>query len=102
MSIKFRMYCIDFSALVYLLLLAFMFTLFLLVKAINHFILVLIFLDVLILINIILLCVSTIVTANPVGYITALFILGVAAADTAVGLGLFILYFKTTNKFSVN
>ena len=36
----------------------------------------------------------TILTQNAIGYSYALILLGVAAADTAVGLGLFILFFK--------
>jgi NADH:ubiquinone oxidoreductase subunit K len=36
-----------------------------------------------------------------IGFIYALLLIGVAATDTAVGLGLFILYFKTSNKVSI-
>jgi NADH-quinone oxidoreductase subunit K len=70
-------------------------------QVLNHFILVLVFLDLLILSNILLFVLSTVITQNPVGYISAIIVIGVAAADTAVGLGLFILYYKTTNQVSI-
>ena len=61
----------------------------------------LVFLDLLLLANVLIFIIVTILTLNPIGYISALVILGVAAADTAVGLGLFILYFKSTNQISI-
>lgn len=69
--------------------------------ALDHFIIVLVFLDLLLLTSILLFLVYTLVTQNSIGYSYALIILGVAAADTAVGLGLFILFFKTTNNVSI-
>lgn len=73
----------------------FLITLLFLVAALEHFILVLIFLDLILLLNIILFVVYTQLTGELLGYNYALLLLGVAAADTAVGIGLFILYFKT-------
>jgi NADH:ubiquinone oxidoreductase subunit K len=45
--------------------------------------------------------VYTILTGNSIGYSHALLILGIAAADTAVGLGLFLVYHKATNSVSI-
>lgn len=95
------MLILDFSLFFYFLFVFFFFTLLLILQVLNHFILVLVFLDLLLLSNILLFVLSTIVTQNPVGYVAALLVLGVAAADTAVGLGLFVLYFKTTNQVSI-
>jgi NADH-quinone oxidoreductase subunit K len=95
------MFVIDFSSFFYFIFIFFFFTLFLLIQVLHHFILVLVFLDLLLLANVILFILVTILTLNPVGYISALLVLGVAAADTAIGLGLFILYFKSTNQISI-
>lgn len=95
------MFILDFSLFIYFILVFFTLNLLLLVAAIDHFILVLIFLDLLLLTNILLFAVHTIVTHNPIGYNYALIVLGIAAADTAVGLGLFILYYKATSRVSI-
>ena len=63
---------------------------------IDHFIITLIFLDLLILINIVFFILSTIITQNILGYNYALILLGIAASETAVGLGLFILSYKAS------
>jgi NADH:ubiquinone oxidoreductase subunit K len=62
---------------------------------------ILIFLDMLLLLNVFLSCVAALLVVGPEGYIYAFFILGTAAADTAVGLGLFILYYKSTGSVSL-
>lgn len=95
------MIILDFSLFFYSIFILFFFTLLLLLQVLNHFILVLVFLDLIILSNILLFVLSTVVTQNPVGYIAALIVIGVAAADTAIGLGLFILYYKATNQVSI-
>lgn len=69
--------------------------------ALDHFIVALVFLDLLLLVNIILMLLFTATTGFAIGYNYALLLLGVAAADTAVGLGLFILYFKTSGAVSI-
>lgn len=94
-------YNFDFSYLFYFTFTFFIANLLLVMVALDHFIIVLVFLDILILTNIIIFIVYTLLSQNPVGYSYALIILGVAAADTAVGLGLFILFFKTTNNVSI-
>lgn len=95
------MYILDFSFFFYFIFLFFFFTLFFLLQVLHHFVLVLVFLDLLLLANVLLFILVTILTHNPVGYISAIIILGVAAADTAIGLGLFILYFKNTGRVSI-
>lgn len=72
--------------------------LFLLPFACRHFILALIFLDLTLLMCTFLFLFFTIITTNQVGYTYALFILGIGACDTAIGLGLFILVSKMTYK----
>ncbi len=94
-------YNFDFSYLFYFTFTFFIANLLLVMVALDHFIIVLVFLDILILTNIIIFIVYTLLSQNPLGYSYALIILGVAAADTAVGLGLFILFFKTTNNVSI-
>ena len=66
-----------------------------------NFVLVLLMLDMLLLCNIVLFIVSAAYTNSEIGYISAVIVLGVAAADTAVGLGLFILYFRSTQTISI-
>jgi NADH-quinone oxidoreductase subunit K len=95
------MFILDFSLLFYFIFIFFFFTVFLLLQVLHHFILVLVFLDLLLLANVLLFILVTILTLNPIGYIAALIVLGVAAADTAIGLGLFILYFRSTNEISI-
>jgi len=72
----------------------------LLIVAFSHFLIVLIFLDLLLLSNILLLILYTVVFNDSLGYVYALLLLGVAATETAVGLGLFIVYFKATGSVS--
>lgn len=95
------MYTFHFSYFFYFIFTFFVTNLLLILVAVDYFILVLVFLDLLLLTNILLFIIYTLLTNNPVGYCNALIILGVAAADTAVGLGLFILFFKTTNSVSI-
>jgi NADH-quinone oxidoreductase subunit K len=95
------MYIFDFSLFLYFIFTFFIANLLLIMVALDHFIIVLVFLDLLLLTSILLFIVHTLLTQNPIGYSYALVILGVAAADTAVGLGLFILFFKTTNNVSI-
>jgi NADH-quinone oxidoreductase subunit K len=95
------MLILDFSLFFYFIFVFFLFTLVLMLQVLSHFILVLVFLDLLLIANILIFILSTIVTQNPIGYITALIVIGVAAADTAIGLGLFILYFRSTNQVSI-
>jgi len=59
-------------------------------------------LDLLLLTNILLFVVYTILTHSPIGYDYALLVLGIAAADTSVGLGLCILYFKASGSVAIN
>lgn len=92
---------LDFSLVIYFLLTFFVLNLVLLVFALSHFILVLVFLDLLLLINIFVLVFYSFLTGSAVGYVYALIVLGVAAADTAVGLGLFVLFFKTRGVVSL-
>jgi NADH:ubiquinone oxidoreductase subunit K len=90
--------------LTYFLLFTFVFfllNLVLLLASLDHFILVLIFLDLLLLTNAFMFIVYTILTGFPIGYSYGLLILGIAAADTAVGLGLFLVYHKATNSISI-
>jgi NADH-quinone oxidoreductase subunit K len=95
------MYTFDFSFFFYFIFTFFIANLLLIMVALDHFIIVLVFLDLLLLTSILLFIVYTLLTQNSIGYSYALIILGVAAADTAVGLGLFILFFKTTNNVSI-
>lgn len=95
------MFNVNLSYFFYFIFLFFILNLLLLIVALDYFILVLVFLDFLLLSSILLFILYSQITNNPIGYSSALLILGVAAADTAVGLGLFILYFKTTNKVSI-
>jgi len=95
------MYHFDFSFFFYFIFTFFIANLLLIMLALDHFIISLIFLDLLLLTSILLFIVYTVLTHQAIGYSYALIILGVAAADTAVGLGLFILFFKTTNKVSI-
>jgi len=95
------LYNFDFSFFFYFIFLFFTINILLIVVSIDHFIIVLVFLDLLLITNILLFTVYTLLTQNPVGYSYALVILRVAAADTAVGLGLFILYFKSTGNVSI-
>lgn len=95
------MYNFDFSFFFFFIFTFFIANLLLIMVALDHFIIVLVFLDILLLTSILLFIVYTLLTQNPIGYSYALIILGVAAADTAVGLGLFILFFKTTNNVSI-
>lgn len=89
------MLVLDFSFCVYFTFAFFTLNVLLIVSALNHFIIVLVFLDLLLLLNIFLLVLYTFLTGSSLGYSYALIILGVAAADTAIGLGLFVLFFKT-------
>jgi NADH:ubiquinone oxidoreductase subunit K len=93
---------INFSFIFSFLILFFIISLFFLLLSLNHFIIVLIFLDLLLLVNILLLIIYTQITTEVIGYNYALLLLGVAASDTAVGLGLFILYYKTQGVVSIN
>lgn len=95
------MYYFDFSFFFYFIFAFFIANLLLLMLALDHFIIALVFLDLLLLTSILLFIIYTVLTNQAIGYSYALIILGVAAADTAVGLGLFILFFKTTNKVSI-
>jgi len=92
---------LDFSFVFFLLLCFFFVTFLLVLLALNHFIILLIFLDLLILANILLLTCYTALTHSGVGYSFALIVLGIAASDTAIGLGLFILYYRATNRVSI-
>lgn len=92
----------DFSYFFYFIFLFFILNLLLLIAALDHFIILLVFLDLLLLTSLLVCIVFTVVSQDPLGYNYALLIFGIAAADTAVGLGLFILFFKTTNNVSVN
>jgi NADH-quinone oxidoreductase subunit K len=96
------MWTIDFSIFFYFLFIFFTVNLLLLIAALDHFILALIFLDLLLLTNILLFVVYTILTHSPIGYDYALLVLGIAAADTSVGLGLCILYFKASGSVAIN
>jgi NADH:ubiquinone oxidoreductase subunit K len=69
--------------------------------AFEHFLVILIFLDLLLLSNILLLILYTVVFINALGYVYALLLIGVAATDTALGIGLFILYFKSTGQVAL-
>lgn len=73
----------------------------LLIASFEHFLIIIIFLDLLLLSNILMLIFYTVIFKDSLGYIYALLLLGVAATDTALGLGLFILYFKATGQVSV-
>jgi NADH:ubiquinone oxidoreductase subunit K len=74
----------------------------LLIAALDHFIILLVFLDLLLLTSLLVFVIFSVLTHRTVGYNYALLVFGIAAADTAVGLGLFILYYKTTNNVSIN
>jgi NADH:ubiquinone oxidoreductase subunit K len=89
------MYWIDFSALFLFFMSFFLVSLFCVFFTRRHVILVLIFLDILLLTSILMLVVYSLSSEQTVGYNYALLLLGVAAADTAVGLGLFMLFYKT-------
>jgi NADH:ubiquinone oxidoreductase subunit K len=67
----------------------------------DHFILILIFLDLLLLTNIFLNIFFSVLTNNFSGYAYVLIIFGIAAVETAIGLGLFVIYYKCTNNFSI-
>ena len=95
------MFFIEFNLFFFYIFLAYFICLVGIYLTVSHFIILLIFLDLIILINIILLVSFTVISHSNLGFIYGILILGVAAADTAVGLGLFILFFKTTNKVSI-
>jgi NADH-quinone oxidoreductase subunit K len=94
--------------LVYFMVILFIFFLscaLLVVVSLKHFILTLLFLDLLLLANVLLFMFVGFengIGAKILGYNYALVVLGVAAADTAVGLGLGILYYKATGKVSLD
>jgi len=69
-----------------------------LLTSLNYFLTVLLFLDLLILEIIIGLSVLGNITNVPILFSTALLLLGVAAAETAIGLGLFIVYYRAFNR----
>jgi NADH:ubiquinone oxidoreductase subunit K len=96
------MWTVDFTYFFYFIFIFFAVNLLLLIAALDHFILALIFLDLLLLTNILLFILYTIVFYNGIGYDYALLILGIAAADTSVGLGLCILYFKASGAVGIN
>jgi len=96
------MWTVDFTYFFYFVFIFFAVNLLLLIAALDHFILASIFLDLLLLTNILLFILYTIVFYNPIGYDYALLILGIAAADTSVGLGLCILYFKASGSVGIN
>lgn len=95
-------YFINFSIIFYFLFFFFFLNFIFLLLALDHFIITLIFLDLLLLTNIIIFTIYTILTDIGIGYSFGLLIIGVAAADTAIGLGLFILYYKSTGKYLIN
>jgi len=95
------MFQIDLTYFLLFTLAFFLLNLVLLLASLDHFILVLIFLDLLLLTNVFMFIVYTILTGNSIGYSYALLVLGIAAADTAVGLGLFLVYHKATNSVSI-
>lgn len=68
----------------------------LLLICLDYFLIIIIFLDLILLTIILWLIIFSILSLNASGYIYGLLILAVAAADTAVGLGLFIIYYKAT------
>jgi NADH:ubiquinone oxidoreductase subunit K len=70
--------------------------------AVQHFIYLLILLDLLVLLNIVILAIFTLLTGDTFGYCFALILFAVAAADTAIGLGLFIVYFRILNSPAVS
>lgn len=93
---------LDFGAFAFFFISFFILSLFFLLLSLNHFVIVLIFLDLLLLVNILLFIFYTQATSQVIGYNYALLLIGVAAADTAVGLGLFILYYKTQGSVSID
>jgi NADH:ubiquinone oxidoreductase subunit K len=96
------MLVLDFSYFFHFIFMFFVLNLLLLIAALDHFIILLVFLDLLLLTSLLVCVVYTVLSGHTIGYNYALLIFGIAAADTAVGLGLFILFFKTTNNVSVN
>lgn len=96
------MLVLDFSYFFGFIFLFFILNLMLLIAALDHFIILLVFLDLLLLVSLLVFVVFSLLTNTTVGYNYALLVFGIAAADTAVGLGLFILYYKTTNNVSIN
>ena len=96
------MLVLDFSYFFGFIFLFFILNLMLLIAALDHFIILLVFLDLLLLASLLVFVVFSLLTNTTVGYNYALLVFGIAAADTAVGLGLFILYYKTTNNVSIN
>jgi NADH:ubiquinone oxidoreductase subunit K len=72
-----------------------------LILTLTHFILTSIILDLLILINIVIFVWASALTINLLGYNLALLLLAVGAAETAIGLGIFIVYFKSTRDASI-
>ncbi len=85
----------------YIFISSFFLTILLMLAAFEHFLVILIFLDLLLLSNILLLILYTVVFINALGYVYALLLIGVAATDTALGIGLFILYFKSTGQVAL-
>ena len=96
------MFILNFSYFFYFIFVFFVVNLLLLLIALDHFIILLVFLDLLLLSSLLIFVMYTICTYQTTGYSYALLVFSIAAADTAVGLGLFILLFKTTNKLSIN
>jgi NADH:ubiquinone oxidoreductase subunit K len=95
-------YVTNYLSFFYLFFGSFILVLLLIIASFEHFLIVLIFLDLLLLINILMLVFYTSLFGDSLGYIYALLLLGVAATDTALGLGLFILYFKATGKTAIS
>ena len=85
-----------------LLVIFFILTLILLLNSFSHFIVLLVFLDLLILINVIIIIIIGLFSNNDICYAYALIALAVGACDTAVGLGLCLLYFKATFTISIS
>ena len=96
------MLILDFSYFFYFIFMFFVLNLLLLIAALDHFIILSVFLDLLLLTSLLVFVVYTVLSGETIGYNYALLVFGIAAADTAVGLGLFILFFKTTSNVSIN
>jgi len=86
--------------IIYFILLYFLIFL-LLIASLNHFILALLFLDLLVLVNVLLILVGNIILFNATSFVYALLLLAVGACDTAFGLGLCVVSYKATLNVSI-
>lgn len=94
-------YLVNYTLIISYVFVFFFYTLLCVASALDHLLILLLLLDLLLMASIFLFITYSTVFSNYDGYSLSLLVLGVAAADTAVGLGLFIIYYKATGETSI-